>query len=142
VILDLSQLAQIGTFIATVVLAIVALWQLSQIKTQFVTAFEDRMTEQYRKLMKDIPTDVWLGADLKTLDEEQMHCCRNAIYRYIDLSNEQAFLNDQGRVRPQTWRIWEEGIVYNMALRAFDEVWKEVAKKSPESFEFLRKLVP
>lgn len=139
---ELYQLAGIGTFVATVVLAIVALWQIGQIKRQFITAFEDRMTEQYRKLMKDIPTDVWLGAELKTLGEEQMRRCRDAIYRYIDLSNEQAFLHDQRRVRPETWRIWKEGIRSNMDLQAFKEVWKEViAQKPPSSFEFLRNLL-
>lgn len=139
---ELSQLAEIGTFVATVVLAIVALWQLGQIKTQFTTAFEDRMTEQYRKLMKDIPISVWLGADLTTLDEEQKRRCRDAIYRYIDLSNEQAFLHNQHRVRRETWRIWKEGIRSNMEIQAFKEIWQEVmAQKPPSSFEFLRDLL-
>jgi hypothetical protein len=138
----ICQLAEIGTCVATVALVIVALWQLGHIRTQFITTFEDRMTEQYRKLMKDIPTDVWLGADLKTLDGEQVHRCRDAIYRYIDLSNEQAFLHYQHRVRAETWRIWKEGIQSNMKLPAFHELWKEVAHKTPAAFEFLRDLLP
>jgi hypothetical protein len=139
---EVVRVAEIGTFVATVVLAVVALWQLGQIKTQFTTAFEDRMTEQYRELMKDIPIGVWLGADLKTLDEEQKRGCRDAIYRYIDLSNEQAFLHDQHRVRPETWRIWKEGIQSNMEIQAFKDVWQEVmAQKPPASFEFLRNLL-
>jgi hypothetical protein len=138
----ICQLAEIGTCLATVGLVIVGLWQLEQIRAQSVTTFEDRMTEQYRKLMKDIPTDVWLGADLKTLDKEQMHLCRDAIYRYIDLSNEQAFLHYERRVRPETWRIWKEGIQSNMNLPAFRELWGEVAHKAPAAFQFLRDLLP
>jgi hypothetical protein len=136
------QLAQIGTFIATASIAVIAWWELKQIRVQSRTTFEDSLTDEYRKIMKNIPTDIWLGSELKTIKEEQQQGCRDAIFRYIDLSNEQAFLQDQGRVRPETWRIWREGIIYNMALPAFVEVWKEVAMKSPESFEFLRKLIP
>ena len=138
----ICQLAEIGTCIATFALAVVAWWQIAQIREQTATSFEDRLTEQYRKLMKDIPTDVWLGADLKTVPKEQQRRCRDAIYRYIDLSNEQAFLHNVGRVRPETWRVWKEGIKSNMDLRAFDEVWKEVAHKTPEAFTFLRELIP
>ena len=136
------QLAQIGTFIATAGIAVIAWWELKQLRMQSRTAFEDGLTDEYRRIMKAIPTDIWMGSELKALKEEQQQGCRDAIFRYIDLSNEQAFLQDQKRVTPETWRIWREGILYNMALPAFGALWQEVAHKSPESFEFLRKLIP
>ena len=138
----LSALAETGTFLATVGLSAIAWWQLRQLRTESTTTFEDSLTEEYRKIMKSIPTDVWLGSELNTIEEPHQQPCRDAIYRYIDLSNEQAFLHHEGRVRPETWRIWREGMLCNMALPAFHELWKEVAHKAPESFEFLRNLMP
>jgi len=136
------QLAGIGTFIATASIAAIAWWELNQLRVQSRTAFEDSLTDEYRKIMKYIPTDIWLGSELKALEEERQQDCRDAIFRYIDLSNEQAFLHEQGRVRPETWKIWREGILYNMALHAFRDLWQEVMTKSPESFSFLRKIIP
>lgn len=138
----LPDLVQIGTFFATVAVAVIAWWELKQLRAQSTTAFEDSLTEEYRRIMESIPTDVWLGSELETLEGEQRQRCRDAIYRYIDLSNEQAFLHREGRVRPETWRVWREGIIFNMALPAFHELWKEVAHKAPAAFEFLRDLLP
>ena len=103
--------------------------------------FEDRLTEQYRRIMEDIPTDIWLGSNLKDLGEEKQARCRDAIFRYIDLSNEEAFLFIKNRVTKETWIEWSKGIESNMKLPAFAEVWAEVMDKSPASFEELRKFV-
>ena len=39
--------------------------------------------------------------------------------RYFDLSNEEAFLRVQGRVRSEKWANWVEGIQQNMARPGF-----------------------
>jgi hypothetical protein len=98
------------------------------VRKQATTSFEDSLTAQYRKIMKDIPADIWLGAHLTTLTKEHKDRCRDAIYRYIDLSNEQAFLHDKKRVSEEAWTEWRTGIKGNMELPAFKEVWTEVSK--------------
>jgi hypothetical protein len=135
------QLAEIGIFVTTVVFVIVAWWQIVLVRKQAKTTFEDNLTEQYRKIMESIPTDIWLGSELKTLGDEKQNPCRDAIYRYIDLSNEQGFLHDKKRVCEETWKEWRDGIKSNMKLPAFKEVWAEVEAKRPESFTELRRLL-
>ena len=110
------------------------------VRKQARTTFEDRLTEQYRKIMEDIPTDIWLGSELKALADGQRERCRDAIYRYIDLSNEEAFLYNNKRITKDSWIEWRKGIETNMKLPAFKEVWAEVKKKSPANFEELRTL--
>ncbi len=135
------QLVQALASIATVILVILAWQQLSLVRKQSTITFEDSLTEQYRGIMESIPIDVWLGSELKTLDKERQDHCRDAIYRYIDLSNEQTFLHDKKRVTDQAWIEWSDGIKLNMKLPAFKEVWAEVAESCPESFAGLRVLV-
>lgn len=62
-------------------------------------------------------------------------------HRYIDLSNEQAFLHNKKRVTDEAWTEWSDGIKYNMKLPAFEEVWEQVKEKCPASFKELRVLV-
>ncbi|HEV2500873.1 MAG TPA: hypothetical protein VGY31_14970 [Terriglobia bacterium] len=115
-------------------------WQIRLVKQQARTTFEDGLTREYRRIMKSIPIEVWLGLDLPT-DKERQDRCRDAIYRYIDLSNEQAFLHDKKRVTPETWRDWSEGIKTNLGLPAFKKIWEQVKKECPKSFSELRKVV-
>src|ERR1035441_3047204 len=135
------QLTQALASIATVVLVILAWQQIRVVGKQARTTFEDSLTGQYRKIMEDIPTDIWLGSELRALDEALQHRCRDAIYRYIDLSNEQAFLHNKKRVTDEVWTEWSDGIKYNMKLPAFEEVWEQVKEKCPASFKELRVLV-
>jgi hypothetical protein len=135
-----SELIQTIASVATVVAVVLTWLQLIQVRKQATTTFEDRLTEQYRRIMENIPTDIWLGAELKALDDGQRDRCRDAIYRYIDLSNEEAFLHSKKRVTEDTWIEWRKGIKTNMKLPAFAEVWAEVNEKSPAGFEELRGL--
>lgn len=66
--------------------------------------------------------------------------CRDAIYRYIDLSNEEAFLYSRKRITKDTWIDWHKGIKANLKLPTFSEVWAEVNRKNPAGFEELRGL--
>ena len=131
-------LVQALASIATVVLVVLAWQQIRLVRKQATTTFEDTMTAQYRKIMEDIPTDIWLGSELKTLTKEHQDRCRDAIYRYIDLSNEQAFLHNKKRVTDEVWTEWRIGIKGNMELPAFKEVWSEVSQKFRDSFNELR----
>jgi hypothetical protein len=135
------KLSEAVTSIATVVLVFLVWQQIRLARKQATTTFEDSLTEQYRGIMENIPTDIWLGSELKALNEERRDRCRDAIYRYIDLSNEQAFLHDKKRVADVAWSEWIDGIKVNMKLPAFAEVWTQVKEKCPESFKEFRLLV-
>jgi hypothetical protein len=135
------QLAQALASVATVVLVILTWQQIRLVRKQATTTFEDSLTAQYRRVMENIPTDIWLGSQLKTLDKERQVRCRDAIYRYIDLSNEQAFLHTKNRVTDEAWDEWSQGIKGNMELPAFKEVWSDVAQRYQGGFKELRSTI-
>src|ERR1700692_1136966 len=110
------------TSIATAIISFLPWRKIRLLREQATTTFEDSLTEHYRRIMESIPTDVWLGLALETLDKERHDRCRDAIYRYIDLSNEEAVLHDNKRVTEEAWKEWSEGIRANMKLPAFREV--------------------
>lgn len=132
------QLAQALASVAAVVYVILTWHQIRLFRKQATTTFEDGLTAQYRRIMENIPTDIWLGSQLETLDAERKTQCRDAIYRYIDLSNEQAFLHTKKRVTDEAWKEWIEGINGNIDLPAFKEVWAEIRQKHPDSFKELK----
>jgi len=132
------HLIQALASIATVVYVVLTWQQVKLFRNQATTAFEDGLTTQYRRIMEDIPIDIWLGAELKTLPKETQERCRDAIYRYIDLSNEQSFLHSKRRVTDEVWFEWRSGIKGNMELPAFKEVWSEVSQSFRDNFNELR----
>jgi hypothetical protein len=134
------NLIQAIASLATVAGVFLAWRQLGLVRKQARTTFEDRLNEHYRRIMEDIPTDIWLGAELKVLADGKRDRCRDAIYRYIDLSNEEAFLYNKKRITKDTWIDWYKGIKANLKLPAFAEVWAEVNKNNPAGFEELREL--
>jgi len=137
---EIVQIIQTVASLATVVAVILTWQQLRLVRKQATTTFEDRLTEQYRRIMEDIPTDIWLGSELKALGEVQRDRCRDAIYRYIDLSNEEALLFGMKRITDDAWTEWRKGIQTNLKLPAFAEVWAQVKKKNAGGFEELRAL--
>lgn len=135
---SVPQVVQAVASLATVALVYLTWQQIGLVRKQATTTFEDSLTAQYRRIMENIPTDIWLGSQLETLDKETQGRCRDAIYRYLDLSNEQTFLHTKKRVTDEAWNEWIEGIEGNMELPAFKEVWAEVAQKCPDNFKELR----
>ncbi|MFC1839812.1 hypothetical protein ACFL1N_09540 [Thermodesulfobacteriota bacterium] len=112
-------------------------WQLWQTKRQAVTSFEDQVAKEYRELIREIPVSALLG---KEVSEEKYNEVREYIYNYIDLSNEQVFLRQVGRVTKSTWEYWQDGIKSNLSRPIFNRVWVEVKESVQESFQELRSL--
>ena len=133
-----SEIFEAVTSGATVIIALLAWQQIRLLREQSTTAFEDSLTEHYRRIMERIPTDILLRSELNTLDKERHDQCRDAIYRYFDLCNEQALLYNMKRVREDAWIEWCKGIRGNMDLPGFEEVWAEVREKCPDNFAELR----
>lgn len=120
---------------ATALGVLIAGWQLWLAKRQAVTTFEDQLGGQYREIARRLPIEALLG---ETLDERAYAEALPSFYHYFDLSNEQAFLHRQRRIRKRTWAEWREGIEQNLSRPAFARAWAEVSARSPESFNDLR----
>jgi hypothetical protein len=86
------------------------------------TVFEDALAAEYRALAKELP----VGAFLKSgMSPPEIKDDLGVFYRYFDLSNQQAFLAEAGRVSVETWRQWADGIESNMRRQAFKDAWFE-----------------
>jgi hypothetical protein len=123
---------------ATAIGVMVAAWQLALTKGQAATQFEDNLNVQYREIIRRVPIEALLGG---TLGEAEQQESLADFFHYFDLSNEQAFLRRQGRIRKRTWDDWREGITQNLSKPAFAAAWQEITKRSP-AFSDLKVLVP
>lgn len=137
---DIWQLLQAAGAIATAIGVGVAAFQLWMQKTQQRTDFEDRLTEQYRDIMAQLPLEALL--EDRELDADRWRRALHTFYRYFDLTNEQIFLFRHDRISPDTWKNWKEGILQNLRRKAFRDAWSEIAAAMPDSFDELRTLVP
>ena len=131
--LIINLIASIATALG-IILAAIGLWLT---KTQAVTSFEDNVSNEYRQIVKSIPVSALLGDELS--DEEYAKSL-NAIYNYIDFSNEQIYLRKEGRIRETTWNNWADGIETNLNRSAVKKAWGAIKEKSPNSFSELQKL--
>lgn len=133
----IRELVETFAAVATSVGVFFVVWQLWQTKKQAVTLFEDQLASEYRLLARAIPASALLGEEL---ENDKFLEAREYVYNYIDLSNEQVFLRQIGRVSKRTWEYWREGIKSNLSRPVFARVWAEVKKSVPESFQELRRL--
>jgi hypothetical protein len=133
-----DTLTVFSTF-ATAIGVFIAAWQLWRTHRQSITAFEDSLAREYRELAATLPIKALLGERL-TDQEHSDHF--DKFYRYFDLSNEQAFLHECGRISPATWQFWRDGIVSNLKRPAFTRAWNEVCRRDKSVFSELRTLSP
>lgn len=120
---------------AGVIFAAIQLWQS---RSQGVTTFEDSFAKEYRDLSRCIPTRALLGAELSE-EEKKKHI--DEFWHYFDLSNEQTFLRQIGRIRTETWVFWQDGIRSNFEKPAFQWAWKELENTKTTEFSELRRLL-
>jgi len=130
----LNTLAAVGSTVGI----IIAARQLNITKKQAVTAFEDGITREYRELASRLPTGALLG---EALTDEQHRESFDEFYHYFDLSNEQIFLRQRGRLSPATWDYWRDGISSNIRRPAFARAWAEISERSNGDFDELRRLI-
>jgi hypothetical protein len=134
----LDGLQAVGV-LATAAGVFLAWIQLKHHQEQLRVDFEDRLSQQYREAIAGIPIDAMLGRPSGTeLDAGAL----TAFYRYFDLTNEQIYLQKEGRISDETWESWLDGIRMNMRRPAFVAAWGIVAHSVPESFDELRALIP
>ncbi len=114
-----------------------AWWQIRISKKLATTQFEDTMSKEYREIISHIPTKALLGKDL---DEDEYSQSLDDLFHYIDLSNEEVFLRQQGRITRETWINWLDGIKSNLSRPAFKMAWEEIKSHTDDIFLELRRL--
>ena len=125
--------------IAACVAAVGVWYARHQLKTSREIAqlqFEDALAKEYRELAGELSKRALLGETLLDVEYEDAF---DELYRYFDLSNEQVSLRKRGRITPEVWFSWAEGMESNLALPAFARAWAEIKQRST-SFEELRRL--
>lgn len=132
------QWVQTGTSIATALGVAVAAWQLVLTKRQAQSQLEDSFAEQYRRICARLPLAALLS---QRLADGELESSLRAFYEYFDLSNEEAFLAARGRLRPETWANWREGIEHHMARPGFQQAWARLLPHLDGSFDDLRPLL-
>jgi hypothetical protein len=122
-------------FIAVgVVITAIQLWLT---KKQSITSFEDKVSDEYRQIIRAISAKALIGDELT---DDEFDKDFNELYNYIDFSNEEVFLRQQRRIRKETWQYWCDGIKSNLQLPPMKKAWTIIKDKKPDSFNELRKL--
>jgi hypothetical protein len=124
--------------IATAIGVFFAAFQLWHTRARAITTFEDSLASEYRQIIGRLPTEALLGEILRP---EARRAQLHEFYRYFDLTNNQIFLRQIGRISKKTWKFWAEGIQTNLARPAFAESWAEVSKRAGSDFAELRRLI-
>jgi hypothetical protein len=135
--MNANDVIQTGASIATAVGVLFAWRQIRLTTNQAASSFEDELTAQYREIASRLPVAALLG---ETLNDSIQQNALSDFYRYIDLTNEQIFLRQQGRVRESTWANWAQGIRSHLGRPAFASAWSDIKARAPDSFTELRRL--
>ena len=133
----LNIAAQAGTALGRFGI-LVATRQLRITSQQALTTFEDSLAHEYRDLAARLPTKALLGEPLSQTEQQNAF---DEFYHYFDLSNEQVFLRQIGRVSQSTWTYWRDGIKSNLGRPAFACAWDEINNRAPKDFSELRRLI-
>jgi hypothetical protein len=123
--------------IATAGALIFAFWQIREARLQATTSFEDALDREYRDIVHHIPIAAFMG---EKLTPEAFEKALPFLYRYIDLSNQQVFLRQKGRIKKDTWIFWRDGIQSNLKRYPFNVAWERIKEHSQESFSELKRL--
>jgi hypothetical protein len=124
--------------LATAVGVIFAGAQLWISRRQSRTQFEESLSSRYRDIVSQLPVGAFLD---EAMSPDELQEARSAFYRYFDLCNEQAFLNEQGRISDEAWEQWRDGIESNMRRRAFEAAWSEIEPKIGGDFDEFRRVL-
>ncbi len=134
----MNEIIQTVSNLGTAVAVIVAAWQLYLTHRQAVTSFEDTLAHEYRELAGKLPPEAFYGQELAV---EVFQRKRDEFYRYFDLTNEQIYLRQIGRVSKQTWIFWRDGICTNLKRAAFAHAWETISALAENDFKELRQLI-
>lgn len=117
---------------------VVAAWQLGLSKEQAQTAFEDQLVHDCREVLQRLPLKALLG---EPLTDAEMAQAMPDFHAYFDLSNAQAKLAREKRLREKSWASWRRRILEYLRTPAFQQAWRELSKRSPGHFNALRQVL-
>jgi hypothetical protein len=135
--MEYSWLKDVGPLITAAGVCVGA-YSLLNTKQNSRTAFEDGLASEYRQIASVLPTTALLGESLSADDQRKY---LPEFYRYFDLTNNQVFLRQIGRISPRTWQFWADGIRTNLARPAFAASWEDIAERSNTDFAELRRVL-
>lgn len=113
--------------------------RLRMLEKQAVTRIQDSLSIEYRRVVAGLPVSALLGDELAASEPDGNLA---AMYRYVDLCNQQAYLKSVHRISDDTWRLWEDGIRTNLRRPAFARAWTYIAAHATGDFDELRRIVP
>jgi hypothetical protein len=135
----LRDIALIFTAIGVVTGAASLLWARKQAQT----GFEDSLAREYRDITRTLPIEARLGQPAPPSGSPEFLAYIDGFFRYIDLTNEQIFLRQVGRVSGRTWAFWWSGIEANLGVDGrpgFLAAWEYIRSESGEFDELARLL--
>jgi hypothetical protein len=101
-----------------------------------LTSFEDSLAREYREIARNLPVAALLGEPGPEPGTVEFSESLPQFYSYFDLSNEQAFLQNAGRVRAKTWDEWKDGITGNLSKPQFAAAWRYIHERAAPLGEF------
>jgi len=128
-----SAFGTIVTAIGTTATA-VGVWyaktSLKKNEEQYRKDFEDKLWQEYRSIVQNLPVGAMLGEEL---GDEEIEAHLKWFYIYFDLTNSQIFLRMRDRVRLDTWTEWCGGIRDNFRQPAIAKAWDRIKPKLAEN---------
>lgn len=134
-----SAIASAASALFSALTAVGVYFAYKQLRTSREIAqlqFEDGLDKEYRKLATELPTAALLAEELR---DDEYKKSFDKFFHYVDLSNEQVRLRQRGRIGPEVWLSWCEGIKTNLSLPSFRKAWTDIKERS-NSFQELRRL--
>lgn len=127
---------------------ILTLHELKQQERVQKTQLENRLNEEYRENWREVDSELLLNPDYhESAVDGQLDLTEseaNAIYSYVDLTNQQIFLRRRGRIRKSRWKDWEQGIQTLIQHPPINAEWKRIKEKTDtevgRDFDELRRL--
>lgn len=120
-------------------------YQLKQYEKGQKTALENDLNQEYRKIWREVDSQLLMDPEYgreggNPLSENE----RDAIYSYVDLTNQQIFLRKRGRITNSRWKDWEAGMETMIKHPPIGETWEDIKKETNSEhgrdFDELREL--
>jgi hypothetical protein len=110
--------------IATAVGVLAAVAALRQAQRQRLRQFEDTYVARYWNLMDRLSLSVLRADGHGPPDEHD----ERVIRAYFQLCEDELELRKTGWISDATWRIWADGIRWQMQPWPFDELWRTITE--------------
>lgn len=134
---------QYATLIITgtgVLIALFALiWQSYQTREQLKLNFFADYTKRYQEIILNFSENInESDFDFNKLPKEIKEKTLRYMRAYFDLSSEEYYLSQAGRIDKKVWKEWKSGIEFTFSKKAFKDAWKIVNLDSKFYGQFVK----